>query len=120
MVKLNDGELTAKRQSAAYITKINQLGRSDPDMEPEAADRIAIEATDQAVYGFDAKKDRKGNYIPQGIGAPGRETSNHFASILRYHGRAEWEDAVREIWKRDPARAEKLRLPKLPPKEKAA
>jgi len=69
------------------------------------------------VFGHDAKKDAKGNYIEQGIGARGRETANHFATILRHeqlgleppgaHARA-----LEEIWRRDPKRAEALRLPR--------
>lgn len=74
------------------------------------------------VFGFDAKKDRKGNFVQQGIGSPGHETANHFAAIRKYEGKEAWEAAVREIWKRDPKHAERLNLPKLPaPKpEKAA
>ena len=117
MAKQNAEELAAKRQSAAYLFKMDQLRRSAEDMTDAEMDRIALAAVDEAVFGFDAKRDRKGSYIPQGIGAQGHETGNHFASILRWQGKAAWEDAVREIWKRDPERAQKLGLPKL---EKAA
>jgi hypothetical protein len=67
------------------------------------------------VWGHDAKKDSKGNWIQQGIGAPGRETANHFVAIRRYQGQAEYEKALREIQKRDPERHAKLGLPHLPP-----
>jgi len=69
------------------------------------------------VFGHDAKKDVKGNYIEQGIGAKGRESANHFATILRHEQLGleppgAHQAALMEIWKRDPARAEKLRLPR--------
>lgn len=119
MAVKNPEELAAKRQSAAYLAKIAMLRRGDPDMSDEDMDKLALQANDEAVYGFDAKKDRKGNYIPQGIGSPGHETANHFNSIRRYEGKEAYEAALREIWKRDPDHAQKLGLPK-PPAEKAA
>lgn len=77
------------------------------------------------VFGVDAKRDRKGNYIEQGIGARGYETANHFAAILRaetlgQEPKGSYQAAIREIWKRDPKRAEKLRLPQPQKEEKAA
>lgn len=75
--------------------------------------KLQAEAEAKNVYGHDAKRDRKGNWIQQGIGAPGRETANHFASIRRYEGKEVWEVAVREMWKRDPKRAQAIGLPKL-------
>jgi hypothetical protein len=72
-----------------------------------------FEAEARNVYGFDAKRDRHGNWIEQGIGSKGRETSNHFNSIRRYEGKEAYADAVREIWKRDPKRAGELGLPKI-------
>ena len=77
-------------------------------LDDATLDKIATDADDASVYGIDAKKDRNGKRNPQGIGAPGHETGNHFASILRYEGRAAYEKALREIWKRDPQRAERL------------
>lgn len=108
-------EIAAKRQSAAYIAHANLLNRSQPDLSEKEIDALSLEACDQAVYGFDAKK-VKGKYVPQGIGSPGHETGNHFAAILRYQGKEAYEEAVREIQKRDPKRHAELGLPKLAPK----
>lgn len=77
------------------------------------------EAEARNVFGFDAKKDRKGNLIEQGIGSPGHETANHFAAIRKAEREGHEEPgayraALTEIWKRDPKRAEKLHLPKPP------
>jgi hypothetical protein len=116
--KLTDEELAAKRQSAAYTDKIDKLRRSDESMSDAEMDKVALRAVDLAVYGFDAKQDRHGNWLDQGIGSKGHETINHFAAIRRWRGEREWEAAVHEIWDRDPKRAEALRLPRLAKKEK--
>jgi hypothetical protein len=97
--------------SACYMSRFNYMIMGDASVE--AADKAAKEAHYAAVFGHDAKRDPKtGEFIQQGIGAPGRENANHFAAILRYRGPAEYQAAVREIWKRDPDRAAKLGLPK--------
>ena len=85
---------------------------------PKDIVKQVLDAEDAAVHGHDAKKDKKGKRIQQGIGSPGHESGNHFTAILRYEGKEAWEIAVKDIWKRDPKRAEALNLPKL--KEKAA
>lgn len=105
-------EVAAKRNTAAYRQSVDLLGRTREDLNEREIDELSLEAVDRAVYGFDAKKDRRGNFIPQGIGSPGHESGNHFASILRWQGKPAYDEAVAEIWKRDPQRAEKLRLPK--------
>jgi hypothetical protein len=74
-------------------------------------DARGLAANDEAVFGHDAKRDRNGEFIQQGIGSPGHETANHFASILRWEGRERWEIAVRDLWKRNPEHAKRLRLP---------
>jgi hypothetical protein len=104
-------DLEAKRQTAAYSRTVAWLRHSRPDMSDAEMDAAGLAANDAAVYGHDAKKDRNGNWLEQGIGSRGHETSNHFASLLRYQGREAWESAVREIYKRDPTRAQKLGLP---------
>jgi hypothetical protein len=57
---------------------------------------------------------KKVNGVPQelGVGAPGRESVNHLAAILKYEGMDAYQAACADIWRRDPARAEKLNLPK--------
>lgn len=84
-----------------------------------------FEAEAKNVFGADATKDRKGNFVEQGIGSKGHETANHFAALLKaerdgYEPQGSYENAVKEIWKRDPKRAEKLRLPRPDSFSKAA
>lgn len=49
--------------------------------------------------------------MPQGIGSPGNENGNHFAAIRKHEGEIPYQNALKEIWKRDPDRARKLGLP---------
>ncbi len=104
-------DIEAKRQTAAYSRTIAFLSTTQPGLSDEAMDAQALAAVDASVYGVDAKRDSKGNFIPQGIGSPGHESGNHFAAILKYQGRDAYNAAVREIFKRDPDRARKLGLP---------
>lgn len=81
----------------------------------------ADEAEAHAVFGFDAKTDRHGEFVEQGIGSKGHETANHFAAILSNEMRGMEEPgahqrALAEIWARDPKRAAALRLPRPRPK----
>jgi hypothetical protein len=74
------------------------------------------EAKARNVFGHDAQRDRHGNYIEQGIGAKGHETANHFTALKKAEAMGQelpgtYDKAVAEIWKRDPDRARKLRLP---------
>jgi hypothetical protein len=76
-----------------------------------------FDAEARNVFGHDAKRDRNGNYIEQGIGSPGNLSVNHFAALLKAETdgievKGSYAKAVADLWKRDPARAEKLRLPK--------
>jgi hypothetical protein len=75
-------------------------------------DAIGKEADRVNIYGADAKKDSKGNFIPQGIGAAGYETGNHFAAIRKYEGEAKYQAAIRKMWKENPERAAKIGLEK--------
>jgi hypothetical protein len=86
-------------------------GRPVPTHEQLIA--IVREASARNVYGHDAKKDRNGEWIEQGVGSRGRESINHFNAIRRYEGKEAYDDAVREMWKRDPDRAKKIGLPKI-------
>lgn len=72
---------------------------------------------EKIVFGQDVKHKGK-EPLEQGIGAPGRETQNHFNSIRKYEGEDAYQDALEDIWKRDPDRAKKLGL--LKPRSKAA
>jgi hypothetical protein len=72
------------------------------------------QANDTDVFGFDAKKDRNGNYIEQGIGSEGHETLNHFANIRKYEGDESYWAAVSKCWRKFPDHAARIRLPKPP------
>lgn len=68
-------------------------------------------AEEKIVFGEDIEK-KKGAPVEKGIGSPGRETNNHFAAIRKYQGEEAYQEALAEIWGRDPDRAKKLNLPK--------
>jgi hypothetical protein len=108
-------ELEPSLHSAIYDLAVQKALRDaedhgrPPPSEPELAE-IGAEAERKNVYGFDYKKDRHGNPIPQGIGSPNHETTNHFSSIRRYQGEAKYQAAVRKMWKENPERARKIGL----------
>jgi len=84
---------------------------------PPSAIKDYEEDVARNVFGLDAKKDARGNFIEQGLGSKGHETANHFATILRHEqlgleAPGSHQAALMEIWKRDPKRAEALRLPR--------
>lgn len=86
---------------------------------PKDALKKHFEAEAKNVFGFDAKKDRHGEYIEQGVGAKGHETANHFAALKKaeregYELPGSYRAALEEIWKRDPKRAKALGLPSVP------
>jgi hypothetical protein len=85
-------------------------GRRPAPSEAELAE-IAAEAERKNTFGFDYKTDSRGQPIQQGIGSPGHETANHYASLRRYEGQAAYDKAVRELYRRDPVRAKALGLP---------
>jgi hypothetical protein len=109
MTSTNDENLQI--QTAVYNDTVSRLRQTQPELSDAQMHERGLAAVESSVWGHGAKKDRKGNFIQQGIGSPGHETANHFQAILRYSGRQEWEKAVAEIWKRDPARAAALNLP---------
>jgi hypothetical protein len=74
------------------------------------------DAVARNIFGFDAVKDRHGNYIEQGLGAKGHETGNHFSALKKAEAMGvelpgAYDKAVADIWKRDPGRAKKIGLP---------
>jgi hypothetical protein len=74
------------------------------------------EAVAKNVFGHDFKRDAKGNPIEQGLGAKGYETANHFAALKKAESQGlelpgTYDKALADIWKRDPERARKLKLP---------
>jgi hypothetical protein len=99
-----------QRQTAAYAHTVNWL-RHSTDLSEAELDARGLAAVNESIYGADAKKDRHGNYIHQGIGSPGHETGNHFAAIRRWEGKEAYDRAVAECWKRSPDHAKKLGLP---------
>jgi len=63
------------------------------------------------VFGVDAKQDRHGNWIEQGIGSKGNESIGHYQAIRKYEGEISYQKALREIWARDANHARELGLP---------
>jgi hypothetical protein len=100
-----------QRQCAAYARTVAWLRHTQPNLSDEEMDAQGLAAVDASVYGADAKKDRHGNFIPQGLGSPGHETINHFTSLRKYEGEESYRRAVAEIWRRDPDHAKRLGLP---------
>lgn len=100
--ELLQDELNKSRHSAVWDKSFDETGS-------EAA---AAEADAKATFGFDYKRDKHGKPIEQGSGSKGNETLNHFTAIRQYEGEAAYDAAVREIFKRDPARAELIGLSK--------
>jgi hypothetical protein len=88
-----------------------QKTQDEIDSMTPAERKVYEEQQRLIVYGHDSVKDRHGNPKEQGIGCQGRETANHFQSILRYEGPDAHQAALAEIWKRDPKHAKKLNLP---------
>jgi hypothetical protein len=62
------------------------------------AEQLRREAEQRAltdVFGQGFRRDKHGNPMEQGLGAPGNETEQNFAAILKYEGPAA-EQAARE------------------------
>jgi len=79
-------------------------------LDEATLDKIATEAEGRSVYGHDAKKDRNGNFIPQGVGSDANPSLNHFAAIRRYEGEAKYQAAIRKMWKENPEGAKRIGL----------
>jgi hypothetical protein len=84
-------------------------------LPPDYLDRHR-EAAGRNVFGADAVKDRHGNFVEQGLGAKGHETANHFQALKKAEAMGQelpgsYDRAVADLWKRDPARAQRLGLP---------
>lgn len=54
---------------------------------------------EKIVFGADFKK-VKGKPVEKGIGAPGRETQNHFNAIRKYEGEEAYKDAMAKAKKK--------------------
>jgi hypothetical protein len=75
------------------------------------------ESLARTVFGHDAKQDRDGNWLEQGLGAKNNETANHFAALKKAEAMGlelpgTYDKALADIWKRDAKRAMTLRLPR--------
>ena len=104
--------ITLSNEELDEIKAGMKSGELPPDFLERHRRAIALN-----VFGFDAKQDRHGNYIEQGLGAPGFETGNHFAALKKAETAGtelpgSYDRAIAAIWKRDPKRAEQLRLPR--------
>jgi hypothetical protein len=105
VVTLTEDEIADARQQIA-------LGALPPDFF-----ELHKAAVARHVFGDDYKTDKHGHPIEQGIGSKGNETANHFQAIKKNEERGlelpgTYERMVAELWKSNPAYAEKLRLPK--------
>lgn len=101
-----------RRHTGTFADTINGLRHTRPDMSEAEIDAQGLAAVDDSVYGVGFKRDLKsGAPIPNGVGSPGHETANHFASIKKYEGDESYRRAVAELYKRDPSHAQKLGLP---------
>jgi hypothetical protein len=95
--------------SAPYMFEFRR--RIHNDATVEAAHTSAVAAHHAAVFGADAKRDAKGNFIQMGVGSKGRETGNHLASILKYEGPVAHQKELRRIWRETPDHARKMGFP---------
>lgn len=79
------------------------LTREEWDGLDPAEKKAHLAKEEKIVFGEDVK--HKGKHpVEQGIGAPGRETENHFAAIRKYEG-PEAEKAAREAAAKHKSRA---------------
>lgn len=65
------------------------------DMMTPAEQKTHMIEEEKIVFGTDFKK-VKGHPVEQGIGSPGRETSNHLNAIRKYEGEEAYKKAVAE------------------------
>ena len=106
--RLDDPQFAGQGPSASYAFERDRMIHAGAT--EEAAHAAGLLAHEVSVYGADAKKDRNGHRIQQGIGSPGHETGNYFASIRRYEGEIRYQAAIRKMWKDNPERAKLLGL----------
>jgi|SRR6516164_1498898 hypothetical protein len=95
--------------SAPYMFEYRRMihtGASEAD-----AHAAGVRAHEIAVWGANAKKDARGNFIQSGIGSKGRETFNHLAAILKYEGPQAHQKELRRIWKETPDHARRMGFP---------
>jgi len=71
----------------------------------------AAEVEARSVFGFDYRRDSRGNPIQQGIGSESNPTGNHFAAIRRWEGEVAYQAALKKIWRDAPDKARKIGLP---------
>ena len=88
------------------------------ELPPDALERQA-ESEAKNVFGHDAKKDRNGKYIEQGIGSANNLSLNHFAALQKaeregFEPAGSYKRAVAAAWKTDPKRAAAIGLPPPP------
>jgi hypothetical protein len=115
-------ELLPFKPTAIHLTQqeLDEMqDRIDAGELPPDAIEKHFEAEARMVFGVDAKKDSKGQFIEQGIGARGNESANHYAALQKaeregFEPPGAYRAALAEIWKRDPERARKLQLPPPP------
>lgn len=90
------------------------------ELEVMTPEQIAAHRADEELTVFGRNKlgepsftrDKNGAPVEQGIGAPGRETGNHFVAIRKYEGEDAYFKACADVWKKNPDHAKRLNLPK--------
>jgi hypothetical protein len=104
-------DLEAKRNCAAYARHIAWLRHTQPNLSDEQMEAEALRKVDEAVYGHDAKKDRAGNFVQQGVGSRGGgETLNSLFALRKWEGQAAYDREVARICRETPDHARKLGL----------
>ena len=76
------------------------------ELPPDALERQA-ESEAKNVFGADAKRDKNGKFIEQGIGSKNHESLNHFTALLRaeqqgFEPAGTYNKAVADLWKPRP------------------
>jgi hypothetical protein len=110
-------EQSGGNQSAVFTIayrKAMEKGRTHEEAVLEA-----IEADRKNTWGWNYKTDPKtGAPIPQGIGSKGNENISHFDALRKrvqqgFESPSAYDDAVKELWRRDPKRAAAIGLPQI-------
>jgi hypothetical protein len=105
-VKTDSDELA---NSAVYIFNRNaKIHGGASEAEAHAA---GVKAHEASVFGYDAKKDSRGQFIPQGLGGASNPTGNHLAALKKYEGETAYQKELRRIWKETPDIAQRRGFP---------
>ena len=122
MAVVNTSRATELMNSPVHLTEDERAEAREMirkgELPHDALERQA-ESEAKNVFGADARKDRNGKFIEQGIGSKGHETLNHFTALLRaeqqgFEPAGTYKKAVAEIYRRDAKHAAAIGLPPPP------